>query len=90
MNIYIFLAIINLITFLLYFIDKRKAISGSQRISEQTLLLFSFLFGSLGALLGMYICHHKTKKFKFKILVPLFFIIHCVALYYLKRYFPTV
>lgn len=77
MNIRIsILLILNLISFCLYFIDKRKAIKNKQRISEKTLLLSAFLFGSIGAIVGMYLCRHKTKKLKFTILVPLFLLLH--------------
>ena len=40
LNILIYLLIINLITFLLMYIDKRKAQKGSWRIKESTLFIF--------------------------------------------------
>jgi len=82
----IYFVIINIITFCLYGIDKRKARKGKWRISEMTLLLSAFLGGSLGALSGMYIFHHKTKHWKFKLFVPLFLIINIFVLY-LTNYF---
>ena len=36
-----------------------------------TLLFLAFAFGGLGALLGMVVCHHKTAKLKFKLLIPI-------------------
>jgi uncharacterized membrane protein YsdA (DUF1294 family) len=39
------------------------------------------LFGSLGALAGMYLTRHKTSKNKFRILVPIFFAAHCWLAY---------
>ncbi len=69
MNKYIL--IINVITFIAYGIDKQKAKNKQRRISEKALITLSFIGGSLGAYLGMIIFHHKTKKTKFKILVPL-------------------
>lgn len=66
------LLIINIVAFAAYGIDKRKAKKGRWRIPESTLLLLAFLGGALGALLGMRTFHHKTKHWKFKILVPLF------------------
>jgi uncharacterized membrane protein YsdA (DUF1294 family) len=71
---------INLIAFLFYGIDKRKAQNGAWRISEATLLLFSFIGGGLGSLLGMNIFHHKTRHLKFRILVPLFLILYTAFL----------
>lgn len=76
--IYIF--IINIFTFCLYGLDKKKAKKGKWRISEMTLLLTALTGGSLGAFLGMKIFHHKTKHLKFKVLVPLFLIIHIILL----------
>ncbi len=65
--------IFNILTFSLYGIDKRKAIKGQWRISERMLLAFALLGGSIGAILAMMIFHHKTKHWKFIILIPLFF-----------------
>ena len=67
-----YLLIINTITFILYGVDKFKAIKGQWRISEAVLILFAAIGGSLGALVGMVVWHHKTRKWKFKILVPIF------------------
>ncbi len=67
--------LMNLIAFAAYGIDKRKARMDKWRIPELTLLLLAFLGGSIGALLGMRVFHHKTKHWKFKILVPLFLIL---------------
>ncbi|RVU54105.1 DUF1294 domain-containing protein [Anaerosphaera multitolerans] len=77
-----YLIFINLFSFFLYFLDKRRAIARKSRISEHTLLLTTFLFGSVGALTAMAVFHHKTKKWKFKILVPVFLIIQCFLIFY--------
>lgn len=71
----------NLIVFAMMGIDKWKAIKNKRRISEFTLLLSSFAMGAIGGLAGMAVFHHKTKKAKFLILVPLALIINLVALY---------
>lgn len=68
--------ILNAITCILYGIDKWKAIHGAWRIREVTLLTWAALGGSLGAFLGMYLFHHKTRHKKFRVLVPLFTVIH--------------
>lgn len=70
--------LMNLIAFYMYWLDKRNARKRRWRIPENTLLGVAFIGGSLGALLGMYIFRHKTKHWKFKILVPLFLIMHIV------------
>lgn len=66
---------INLVSFALYGFDKHRAKKHGRRVSESTLLLMAAIGGSIGALLGMYIFHHKTKKPKFYIGVPLLLII---------------
>ena len=76
---------LNLLSFALYGIDKAKAKRGAWRIPEKTLLLAAFLGGSLGALLGMEVFRHKTKHWKFKLLVPLFLILHiALGVYMIK------
>jgi len=71
---------INLISFLFMGYDKYLAIHKKWRISEMTLLGMAFLGGCLGTLIGMIVFHHKTKKLKFIILVPLFLIINILFL----------
>lgn len=52
----------SLITFTLFFLDKRAAIHARRRIPERTLHLFSFLFGVPGAILAIAAFHHKNRK----------------------------
>ena len=61
----IFLAIMSVIAFILYGIDKRKAKKGAWRISEKALLFVSFFGGAAGGLLGMSVFRHKTKHWYF-------------------------
>ena len=61
----ILLLALNLVTFLLYAVDKRKAQKVAWRIPEKTLLLFSFFGGAFGGRAGMLVCHHKTKHWYF-------------------------
>lgn len=65
-----YLLFINIITFMMYGIDKLKAKKGKWRISEATLLMMAIVGGSIGAWAGMRIWHHKTmhKKFQYGIL----------------------
>ena len=67
----IIMTVWNFIVFCIYGYDKLSAIKGYERISEFTLLFLAFAFGGLGALLGMVVCHHKTAKLKFKLLIPI-------------------
>lgn len=69
------LLLINTAAFAAYGIDKRRAQKGRWRIPESTLLLLAFFGGAPGALLGMQAFRHKTRHWKFKILVPLFLVL---------------
>ena len=60
-----YLAAVNVVTFTVYGIDKRKARRGAWRIPEKTLFLLPLLGGSMGALLGMKVFRHKTKHWYF-------------------------
>ena len=66
----IWLAVINLLTFIVYGADKRRARKGKWRVPEKTLFLLPLLGGSIGALLGMRVFHHKTKHWYFVWGVP--------------------
>lgn len=56
---------INLLSFSLMGIDKRKARRGAWRIPEKTLFLSAVLGGSVGAILGMQCFRHKTRHRSF-------------------------
>ena len=61
----VWLAVIYLLTFIVYGADKRRARKGKWRVPEKTLFLLPLLGGSIGALLGMRVFHHKTKHWYF-------------------------
>ena len=71
----IYLAVINVVTFFMYGIDKWKAKRSKWRISEATLLGMAVIGGSIGAWLGMKTWHHKTLHKKFRYGVPAIIII---------------
>ena len=66
----------NLAVFAIFGIDKSKAKRGDRRVSEIALLLIAFFLGAVGALAGMLVFRHKTRKLKFKILVPIAFLLN--------------
>ncbi len=66
----VWLIAINLVTFAVYGIDKRRARRGAWRVPEKTLFLLPLLGGSIGALLGMRVFRHKTKHWYFVWGVP--------------------
>lgn len=65
-----YLAAVNLVTLALYGIDKVRARRGKWRIPEKTLLLLPLLGGSVGALAGMHLFHHKTQHWYFRWGIP--------------------
>lgn len=69
--IYAILVVINVAAFVVYGIDKKRAIHDEWRIPEATLLTFAAAFGAVGSLFGMYTFRHKTRKPKFAYGVPL-------------------
>lgn len=78
-----YLIIINILTFLVYGIDKWKARNGKWRISEATLLLLAVIGGSIGAWAGMSVWHHKTLHKKFRYGVPMILIIQVALIIYM-------
>ena len=72
----IYYILINVAAFILYAVDKKRAVREEWRIPEKTLLGIAFLGGGLGAHIGMKYCHHKTQKNLFRILVPLTIFLH--------------
>ena len=77
--------IMSVATFLLYGVDKYKAMRKKWRIPEAVLLAAAFLFGGIGANLGMVLFHHKTRKWKFRILVPLFMVVQLLVVLYVIK-----
>lgn len=70
-----YLCAVNLIGLFVMWLDKRKAIRHEWRIPEKTLFFVSLIGGSVGTLVGMYLFHHKTKKWYFVVGMPLMLIV---------------
>ena len=81
----IYLALINIVTFFVYLKDKKAAEKGKDRVKIVTLLSLSFIGGSIGAICGMYILHHKTNKSYFTVGVPLMIVMQILVLFYLSN-----
>lgn len=69
-SLLIIYALWNIVIFLLMGVDKYKAQHDKWRISETTLLITAFAMGGVGSVMGGQIFRHKTRKRKFKILLP--------------------
>lgn len=79
-NIIVYLLIINIIAFLAMLIDKKKAEKDRWRIKESTLLTLALIGGSIGAIAGMYTFHHKTKKPRFFIGIPVIIVLQTMLI----------
>ena len=77
---YLYLLLINAAACLIMFLDKQFAKLHTRRIPEAVLLGTALSGGSLGILLGMTLFHHKTRKPKFYISVPLMLAAQCFLL----------
>ena len=73
---------INIITYILYALDKWKAKQQRQRISERTLLTCAFLGGSPAALFAIYTLRHKSAKKSFLLKFWLLVIVQIGIVYY--------
>lgn len=77
----IVLIFINVICFSVFGLDKRKAVRHQQRISEKTLLILTFLGGTIGSAIGMLVFRHKISKKSFLLKWGLVVIIQIVFIY---------
>lgn len=70
-----YLLIVNVLGFVLMFVDKKRAQNNQWRIKEATLFLTAAIGGSIGSMLGMKVFRHKTKHLSFLIGMPAIFIV---------------
>lgn len=79
--IYLLLTVVcSVIAFVLFGIDKRRAIRQQPRVSEKTLHLLSILGGWPGAHLAQRLFHHKTLKARFRIVFWLTVTVHLIII----------
>lgn len=78
-----YLAVINVMTFFVYGIDKWKAKQSKWRVPEAALLGLAVVGGSIGAWLGMKTWHHKTLHKKFKYGIPAIIIVQLLITGYI-------
>lgn len=77
-------SVVNLVAFLLYGLDKQKARMNRWRIPESVLIGSAVIGGAVGAYAGMKAFHHKTRKAKFYIGVPVILVIQAALALYIK------
>lgn len=83
----VYFTLINLITFVMYGVDKYKAKKSKWRIPEATLLWMAVIGGSIGAWIGMKVWHHKKLHKKFRFGVPVILLLQLAAVFYFYRIF---
>lgn len=81
----VYLAAVNLTAFVCYGVDKYKAVHHKWRISEATLLTLAWIGGGVGAAVGMAVFHHKTRKWKFRVMVPVAVVVWVIAGYWIWK-----
>jgi uncharacterized membrane protein YsdA (DUF1294 family) len=74
--LYFFL--MNIVTFVTFWIDKNLSKHNQSRFSESTLVLMSALGGAAGGLAAMYLFRHKTRHAKFFLGLPAMLLIHII------------
>lgn len=80
------IALLNVFAFILYYVDKQRAMKHQYRIPEKTLLLSAFALGGIGAWISMSKFRHKTQHLTFKISVPIAALITVAAVFCVLSY----
>ncbi|PJA47233.1 DUF1294 domain-containing protein [Candidatus Uhrbacteria bacterium CG_4_9_14_3_um_filter_36_7] len=88
MIINLFIAL-NIASFLLFGFDKIQSISSDWRVPENILYFVTFLGGSIGSILGMFIFRHKTRKTRFQLVIALLVFIHLFSLKFLPEFLTS-
>lgn len=75
----LFLFFVNLLTFVIYMLDKYLSVQGKWHITEVVLIVFAALGGAFGALCAMIFFNHKTNLRLFTICIPFLLYIQLVV-----------
>ena len=63
--IILYVAAVNVISFIVMGVDKRRAVKRAFRVPESTLFVLAIIGGSIGSIAGMHLFHHKTRHWYF-------------------------
>ena len=77
----------NVLSFLLFALDKRKAQRGQRRISEKTLHLATLPGAALGAWAAILLLHHKSRKAAFWSVTLLLTLLEGAVFYFAMTHF---
>lgn len=83
-------AIINLVTFFAYGVDKHSAVKGNWRVSEANLHTLEFLGGWPGAYLGQKLFHHKTSKHSYQMMFWLMLVLQIAAVWFILKFLRII
>jgi uncharacterized membrane protein YsdA (DUF1294 family) len=76
----VYLLAMNLVTAVVFAVDKRRAVRGGRRTPEAVLLGLSLAGGALGGIVAMRLAHHKTRKWYFAYGLPVFVLLQAAAI----------
>ncbi len=85
--LFVYMAVINLMTFIMMGIDKTRAKSNKSRVAEKKLFILAALGGAMGGWIGMRIWRHKTQHPSFVIGFLLLFLLNVACIYILAQVF---
>ena len=80
--------LINLLTLMLYGVDKMAARKDWRRVPESMLLVFGVVGGWAGAMVGQQLFRHKTQKQPFKTYFIVSVILSLSAMAAIYRFYP--
>ncbi len=83
----VFFATLNILSFIYFGLDKRKAKKNQHRVSEKSLLIMTVFGGTIGSILGMLIFNHKTNKRSFILKIFAVIVIQILILYLIDNYY---
>ncbi len=61
----LYIIVVNVVSFTVMGVDKRKAIKRAFRIPESTLFVLAIIGGSIGSIAGMHLFRYKTRHWYF-------------------------
>ena len=83
LNLWLYLVSVSVVTFVVFGLDKRRAVGGAWRIPEATLLGLSLAGGSVGGLVAMRAFRHKIRSPQFCYGLPLMLVAQLMLLAWL-------
>ena len=77
---------VNIMAFIVFWLDKKRAEKAKTRISESSLLVLTLFGGTIGSIIAMLLFRHKTRKLSFLILFwPILIVQAAAALLFVFR-----